>query len=58
MQELSSQVKIRKLNRWVGPFVGRLDDIGQNGMDLVKNIQRMYASGDGHVLALGASILN
>jgi len=43
---------------YVSPFVGRLDDIGQNGMDLLENIQRMYASGDGHVLVLAASIRN
>lgn len=43
---------------YVSPFVGRLDDIGQNGMDLVENIQRCYAAGDGHVLVLAASIRN
>jgi transaldolase len=43
---------------YVSPFVGRLDDIGQNGVDLLQNIQRMYASGDGHVLVLAASIRN
>jgi transaldolase len=36
---------------YVSPFVGRLDDIGQNGMDVVKNIKRMFSKGDGHVLA-------
>jgi transaldolase len=41
---------------YVSPFVGRLDDIGQNGMDLVKNIKRMFSKGDGHVLVLAASI--
>ena len=43
---------------YVSPFVGRLDDIGQNGLDLVKNAQRMLASGDGHLLILAASIRN
>lgn len=43
---------------YVSPFVGRLDDIGQNGMDLIRNIKRMYAAGDGHVLVLAASIRN
>jgi transaldolase len=33
-----------------------LDDIGQNGMDVVKNIKRMFSKGDGHVLGLAASI--
>ena len=41
---------------YVSPFVGRLDDIGQNGMDVVKNIKRMFSKGDGHVLVLAASI--
>src|SRR2546428_6092223 len=41
---------------YVSPFVGRLDDIGQNGMDLVKNVKLMFQKGDGHVLVLAASI--
>ena len=41
---------------YVSPFVGRLDDIGQNGMDIVKNIKRMFSASDGHVLVLAASI--
>ena len=41
---------------YVSPFVGRLDDRGQNGIDVVSNIKRMYANGDGHVHVLAASI--
>jgi transaldolase len=41
---------------YVSPFVGRLDDIGQNGMGVVRNIKRMFPEGDGHVLVLAASI--
>ena len=41
---------------YVSPFVGRLDDRGENGVDVLKNIKRMYSSGDGHVRVLGASI--
>ena len=41
---------------YVSPFVGRLDDRGENGMDLVKNIKQMYKTGDGHVHVLAASI--
>jgi transaldolase len=41
---------------YVSPFVGRLDDRGENGMDLLKNIKQMYAEGDGHVSVLAASI--
>lgn len=43
---------------YVSPFVGRLDDIGENGVDLVANVKRMYAPGDGHVAVLAASIRN
>lgn len=41
---------------YVSPFVGRLDDHGESGMDVVKNIKRMYKNGDGHVHVLAASI--
>jgi transaldolase len=43
---------------YVSPFVGRLDDRGDNGMDLIKNIRKMYDSSDGHVHILVASIRN
>ena len=51
-----SATKGTKQPVYVSPFVGRLDDIGQNGMDLVKNVKRMFSTGDGHVLVLAASI--
>lgn len=41
---------------YVSPFIGRLDDIGQNGADLIKNIQTMYKEWGSHVGVLGASI--
>jgi transaldolase len=41
---------------YISPFVGRLDDRGENGMDLVWNIKKMYAHGDGHVHVLAASL--
>ncbi len=41
---------------FVSPFVGRLDDKGENGMDLIKNILKMYEAGDGHVEVLTASV--
>ena len=43
---------------FLSPFVGRLDDRKENGMDLIKNILRMYKKGDGHVKVLTASIRN
>ena len=41
---------------YVSPFVGRLDDRGDNGMQVIENIQKMYARGDGHVQVLVASL--
>jgi transaldolase len=40
----------------VPPFVGRLDDRGDNGMQVVENIKKMYEPGDGHVHVLAASL--
>jgi transaldolase len=41
---------------FLSPFIGRLDDRGENGMDLIQNILAMYAPGDGHVEVLTASV--
>ncbi len=41
---------------YVSPFVGRLDDRGEDGMDLIRNIKKMYERSDGHVQVLAASI--
>jgi transaldolase len=43
---------------FVSPFVGRLDDISENGMQLIANIVRMYSKGDRHVQVLAASLRN
>lgn len=43
---------------FVSPFIGRLDDRGENGMNLIENILRMYEKGDGHVEVLTASVRN
>jgi len=43
---------------FISPFIGRLDDSGENGMNLIENILKMYQKGDGHVLTLAASIRN
>jgi transaldolase len=40
---------------YVSPFVGRLDDRGDDGMSLVANIKKMYERGDRHVHVLAAS---
>ncbi len=41
---------------FVSPFIGRLDDIGENGMDLIANILALYKRGDRHVEVLTASV--
>jgi len=41
---------------YVSPFVGRLDDRGDDGMQVVRNIKEMYRQGDGHVHVLVASV--
>lgn len=48
--------KYRTHDIYVSPFVGRLDDKQQNGMDVIANILQMYKGlGDGHVKVLTAS---
>lgn len=46
----------RKGQVFVSPFIGRLDDIGIHGLDLIKNIVTMYKAWNSHVKILGASI--
>ena len=46
----------RKGDVYVSPFIGRLDDRGENGMDVIANILKMYRAGDGHVEVLTASV--
>lgn len=48
----------RKGDVFVSPFVGRLDDRGENGMDLIAHIIETYGKGDGHVEVLTASVRN
>lgn len=41
---------------FVSPFIGRLDDIGVNGMDLIQNIKTTFDTSDHHVELLAASV--
>jgi len=41
---------------FVSPFVGRLDDRGEDGMELIANILKMYEKSDRHVEVLTASV--
>lgn len=42
----------------VAPYIGKIDDGGENGMNLIENIIKMYQAGDGHVEVLTASVRN
>lgn len=46
----------RRGSVFLSPFIGRLDDRGENGMDLIKDILKMYGASDGHVEVLTASV--
>jgi len=46
----------KKGDVYISPFVSRLDKIGSNGFDLLKNIQQMYSVQDSHVEILAASV--
>ena len=48
----------KKGDVFISPFIGRLDDRGENGMDLIKNIAALYKKHDDHVEILSASIRN
>ncbi len=41
---------------FLSPFIGRLDDKGENGMDYIKNVVEMYKPSDHHVEVLAASV--
>jgi len=41
---------------YISPFVGRLDDIGQNGMDLIREIVEIYSNYDWATEILVASV--
>lgn len=43
---------------FVSPFIGRLDDMGYNGMGLIENIMEMYRKENSHVETLVASVRN
>lgn len=49
----------KKGDVFISPFIGRLDDIGENGISLVSNILRSYKKEkDDHVEVLAASVRN
>ena len=48
----------KKGDVFVSPFIGRLDDKCENGMDLIAHILKMYQEGNGHVEVLTASVRN
>jgi len=43
---------------FISPFIGRLDDAGQNGMDLIREIRLIYDNYDFSTQILAASVRN
>lgn len=52
----SATTGVHRGNVYVSPFIGRLDDQGIRGIDIVSNIMQMYSSQNSHVEVLAASI--
>lgn len=50
--------KIAKGDVFISPFIGRLDDINLDGIDLIANIQNMYKQQNSKIEVLAASIRN
>jgi transaldolase len=48
--------KAAKYPVFLSPFVGRLDDRGECGMDTIKNILQLFKNSDHHVQVLTASV--
>lgn len=48
----------KKGDVFLSPFIGRLDDIGLNGMNLIENVLKMYRGSRSHVEVLTASVRN
>lgn len=46
----------KKGDVFLSPFIGRLDNKGENGMSIIENILAMYEKSDGHVEVLTASV--
>ena len=48
----------KKGDVFLSPFIGRLDDRGENGMSFIANVHNMFLKSDGHVELLAASVRN
>ena len=46
----------KKGDVFLSPFIGRLDDRGENGMSFIENVHNMFVKSDGHVELLAASV--
>lgn len=54
----AATIGAKKGDVFLSPFIGRLDDKGINGMDLINNCLEMFKGSDGHVELVAASIRN
>jgi transaldolase len=52
----SALKKAKEDQVFISPFVGRLDDRGENGMEVVKNILKMYRQTEKKIKVLTASV--
>ncbi|HBU06632.1 MAG TPA: transaldolase [Candidatus Magasanikbacteria bacterium] len=52
----SATFRANKGQIYLSPFIGRLDDRGEDGMSFIKNVLEMHKAGDGHVEVLSASV--
>ncbi|MFA6027414.1 MAG: transaldolase family protein [Patescibacteria group bacterium] len=46
----------KKGDVFLSPFIGRLDDINEDGMNFIENTLTMFKNGDGHAQTLAASV--
>ena len=52
----AATLKSKRGNVFASPFIGRLDDLGLRGIDVVGNILKMYREQGSHVEVLAASL--
>ena len=52
----SSSIKAKAGATYVSPFIGRLDDINENGLELIKSIRKIYDNYNFETNILAASI--
>jgi transaldolase len=57
-QPLQALVAAKAGATYISPFIGRLDDVGTEGLDLIRDIKQIYGNYGFQTQILGASIRN